>query len=106
MAKVPILLSLIGDFHLVHADERAQERQLCRLFNDRQVLRCLRGDLPQAIACDESPAVFAFGEFLRDADHDASVEHHAKWGRRVRHNVALNLPERDDVELSTGIDGL
>ena len=43
------LLRLLGDLHLVHADQRAQKGQRRRLIHHRQVAGGLRGDLPQTV---------------------------------------------------------
>src|SRR5574340_1838896 len=57
------LLGLVGNFDLVHSDQRAEEREFRRRFDHCEILRRLRGDLPQTIAGHQCPTAFTPRQF-------------------------------------------
>ena len=100
---------LLRDLLLVHADQRPQDRPARGLVDDGHVVEGLRGDLAQALAGDQRLArALRAGQRLRDAHHEAPVEHDAQRRRAGGHDRLLHLAEGDEqqagAELVAGED--
>jgi hypothetical protein len=86
----------LHDLLLVAVDQGAQERQLGRLLDHREVGERLRGDLPQGVAGHQRLGALAPAERRGHLHHQAPLRQHLKpAGARCR-KPALRGPERDD----------
>ena len=79
--------------------QRAQEREFRGRLHHREILRCLRCDLAEAIAGDQRPTAMTPRELFGDAHHDPSIQDDTKRRRGVRDDLTLNLAEGHNVEL-------
>ena len=98
ISKVPMASRLGGDLELVHADERPQHRQVGHLVDAGEVVQGLRGHLPHALAGDQRQRARAPRQRLRDAQHEAPVDHHARGPGHRQHDRALDLAEGHEEE--------
>src|SRR5215475_6310514 len=84
----------IDDLNLVVADQRPQDRHGDSARNNIEVFDGLRGNLPNAVSCNQYLCLFAARDSLGKPHHVTAVENNASLQRRIDHNVALHFGEQ------------
>src|SRR5213080_3820965 len=87
-----------GDLALVHADQRAEDRQRHRRLDHRKIGERLRRDLAEALARHQRLGACRPPDRLGDAEHHPPVEDDAQRPPDRCDDLALNLAEGDQVE--------
>src|SRR5262249_47481620 len=83
----------IDDLDLVVADKRPQDRHRDSAGNHIDVFDGLRGNLSNAVSCNEHPRLFAARDLLGEPHHVAAIENDARIQRRIDHDVPLYFGE-------------
>src|SRR5262245_5249123 len=86
---------LVDDLLLVHADQRTEDRQVCRLPYSDKVFQRLRCHLAQTLPGDKRQRLFAARDALGDAQHHAAVKNYAQGPKDSSDDLPLNLSKRD-----------
>ena len=89
---------MLGDLHLIHADQRPEEGDRGSLVHNGNIAGGLRGDLAQTVACCQRPALVGPSNLLGDPHHHAAVQHDPQRRRRRHHDLPLNVAERDQIQ--------